>query len=274
MNQILITQKLYITPELKRKKIKYKIMFFCSIFMIIILSSYYIYAEYDKNKSEEVSKYILAEYISTDENDTTVRNVVNDVLIISLDGDEGNISYNVSSNNGNADQNGNGGLDNNNQNGNNNSNGSSESTISVNTSSQETYTASDGTNYRAEAILNIESLGIQYPVLSETSEELLKLSLNKYWGPNPNEIGNYCIVGHNYKNGKMFGKLSKIEVGDVITLTDASRNTLRYKVYNKYVVSPTDVRCTSQLTGGKREVTLITCSNYGTQRLVVKCTQI
>lgn len=37
-----------------------------------------------------------------------------------------------------------------------------------------------------------------------------------------------------------------------------------------YKVEPDDVACTSQLTDGKREVTLITCSNYGTQRLIVK----
>ena len=28
----------------------------------------------------------------------------------------------------------------------------------------------------------------------------IKISLNKYWGGAPNTIGNYCIVGHNYKN--------------------------------------------------------------------------
>ena len=40
------------------------------------------------------------------------------------------------------------------------------------------------------ANLNIPSLGIKYPVLSSTSTALLKISLNKYWGANPNEVGN------------------------------------------------------------------------------------
>ena len=61
MNQILVTEKLYITPELKRKKNIYKIRFFLSIFLICLLCSYYIYAENDRNKSEEVSKQILAD---------------------------------------------------------------------------------------------------------------------------------------------------------------------------------------------------------------------
>lgn len=243
MNQILVTQKLYVTPEIKRKKARYKIMFFVSVFMIFFLLLYYIYNEYDKTKSEAVSKYILAEYVSIPQKqDNTVRNVLNDVLIVSLDADEVN-------------------------------NANTTQTIQPQVQTQ-TYMASDGTQYMVEAVLNIPSLGINYPILSETSEELLKISLNKYWGPNPNEIGNFCIVGHNYRNGKMFGKLSEIEVGDTIYLTDRNKNKITYKVYNKYVVSPDDVKCTSQLTGGKREVTLITCTNYGTQRLVVKCTEI
>ena len=61
MNQILVTKKLYITPELKRKKKIYKFDFILSIFLVIILISLYIYAEYDKNKSEEVSQEILAQ---------------------------------------------------------------------------------------------------------------------------------------------------------------------------------------------------------------------
>ena len=61
MNQILLTEKLYVTPELKRKKKFYKAYFFMSIFLVCLLFSYYIYAEYDRNKSEEVSKSILAQ---------------------------------------------------------------------------------------------------------------------------------------------------------------------------------------------------------------------
>ena len=52
MNQILVTEKLYITPELKRKKKIYKFNFIISIFLVFVLTSFYIYAEYDRNKSE------------------------------------------------------------------------------------------------------------------------------------------------------------------------------------------------------------------------------
>ena len=110
-------------------------------------------------------------------------------------------------------------------------------------------------------------------MLSNESDKLLKVSLCKYWGPQPNEIGNYCIVGHNYKSGRMFGKLSMASNGDEVTLKSKNKS-VTYKVYNMYKVEPTDVSCTSQLTNGKREITLITCTNFGKQRLVVKAREI
>ena len=60
MNQILVTEKLYITPEFKRKRMLYKIEFFLSVFLVFALFSYYVYAEYDRNKNEKVSQ----EYIN------------------------------------------------------------------------------------------------------------------------------------------------------------------------------------------------------------------
>ena len=65
-----------------------------------------------------------------------------------------------------------------------------------------------------------------------------------------------------------------MEIGDTATLQDTKGRTLTYEVYDIYIVDPTDVSCTSQLTNGRREMTLITCKNYGTQRLVVKCREV
>lgn len=85
MNQILITKKLYITPELKRKKKIYKFDFFLSIFLVCILISFCIYAEYDRNKGEEASQEILAN-MDIPQEDTTVAK--NNVLVVVLDDEE------------------------------------------------------------------------------------------------------------------------------------------------------------------------------------------
>ena len=250
MNQILVTEKLYVTPELKRKKRIYKIELFLSVFLICLLFSYYIYAEYDRNKSEEVSKEILAEI--KEQVDNTVKKDENDkiVVILEVPGTQ---------------------EDNEDKTENQNNNQTKTNNTKIDT---KTYTSKDGVKYTTEAILKIPKINIEYPVLSATSDALLFVSLNKYWGPQPNEVGNYCIVGHYYENGKMFGKLHKLKNGNKAELTDLSGNTLKYQVYNKYVVEPTDTRCTSQLTDGRKELTLITCTNGGKQRLVVKLRQV
>lgn len=251
MNQILVTQKLYITPEIKRKKRMYKIIFFLSVFLICILCSYYIYAENDRNKSEEVAHQLLGQLEKNGDNivnDTTTKNIINDVIIVALDeNDSDNVQEQPMQ----------------------------EEIPNQEENSGETYTADNGEEYTIDSRLKIPCIGIDYPVLSETSEELLKISLNKYWGQGPNQIGNYCIVGHNYANGKLFGKLSQMEIGDTAVLEDmATGKSVTYEAYKKYVVDPTDVSCTSQLTNGKREITLITCKEYGTKRLVIKCREI
>ena len=77
-------------------------------------------------------------------------------------------------------------------------------------------------------------------------EDLLKISVVKYWGPEANKPGNFCIVGHNYHNKRFFSKAATLENGDSIYLTDINNNTLEYKVYDNYVVEPHDLKCTSQ----------------------------
>lgn len=242
MNQILVTEKLYITPELKRKRKLYKIQFFISIFLVFLLSSYYIYAEYDRNKSEQVSQAVLSEVKSED---NTIKELsTNDPIIIVLSENE-------------AEE-------------------VEEETGEVNEIVKNTQIGDK--TYSTEAIITIPKIDISYPVLSETSDELLEISVNRYWPEkdkmNPNDVGNYCIVGHNYRNGKMFGRLHELENGDIVELEDMTGRKLKYEVYYKYVVQPTDTSCTSQLTNGRKELTLITCTNYGTQRLVVKCREV
>ncbi len=247
INQILVTDKIIMTPDFKKKKKLYKFNFILSSFLACVLFSYGVYAEYDRNKSEEVSKEILAG-LPIQEVDNTTISVEDDVIIVKALADGGNENQEVNL---------------------------SHLLSPGETSSIVEAVAPDGKSYYTEAILKIPKLGIEYPVLSDTSEELLKISLNRLHGPKPNQEGNYVIVGHNYKNGKMFGKLPGIAMDDICELTNLARKTtVTYKVYTRYVVEPDDVSCTSQLTDGKKEITLITCTNGGKQRLVVKAVEI
>ena len=130
--------------------------------------------------------------------------------------------------------------------------------------------ASDGKAYDAVAYLSIPSLGIKYPVLAKTSDALLKVSLNKYWGANPNQVGNMCIVGHNYNDSRFFGKLNQIKNGEEIIITEMDGESVSYYVYETDMIDPYDTACTSQKTNGRKEITLITCNVDGSQRFIAK----
>ena len=252
MNQILITEKVIITPDFPKKRRRYKTCFFLSLFTACTLFSCCIYAEYDRNKSEQISQDMLLglyTYDASEADDAISTEVTENVTIASVENVEETTIPEENTNN------------------------VQENVKNTNTSTVE-YVASDGTSYHTDSVLKIPCLGIEYPVLSDSSEALLKISLNKLHGPNPNEVGNYVIVGHNYKNGKMFGKLSGITIGDTADLTDNSGRTITYQVYDTYMVNPENVACTSQRTGGKKEITLITCNSTGSQRFVVKAREI
>ena len=251
MNQILVSEKLYITPELKKKKKIYKIDFFISVFLVCILFSYYIYAEYDKNKNEAISQEILASVKFEDNvaDDTTIKFDDNAIVVILNTEDPYEI---VTSEHVEEEQ----------------------SVIEDEVIERNTSVTSSGQEYHTVAIINIPSIGVNYPILNLTTDELLKISPCYFWGPKPNEVGNFCIVGHNYRNTKFFSKVPTLQNGDIIEITDLSGRTLKYSIYDKYVVDPTDVSCTSQRTNGDKEITVITCTNDSSQRVVVKAKEV
>lgn len=125
-------------------------------------------------------------------------------------------------------------------------------------------------NYETIGILKIPKLNIEYPIISKNSNAALKISVCKYWGANPNQVGNMVIVGHNYRNSTMLSKLPTMKEGDIIQITDKKNKTINYTVYEMKTIDPYDNECTSQLTGGKIETTIITCVENGKKRFYVK----
>lgn len=128
-----------------------------------------------------------------------------------------------------------------------------------------------GEKYKIVGRITIPKIDVNYPIISETTESYLKIAPTKLCGPNINDIGNFCIIGHNYLNNILFSRLSELEEGDNIFLSDNSERIEKYSVYDNYVVEEKEVSCLNQNTEGKKEVTLITCTKNRNKRLVVKC---
>lgn len=128
-------------------------------------------------------------------------------------------------------------------------------------------------NYKVSARIEIPKLNIDSNVLEEYSKEGLEECVSKYWGPEPNEVGNYCIAGHNYGRKNMFGYLGDLEIGDKIYLSDNKNGKYTYSIYEMYRVEADNTNPLNQATNGKREITLITCSSYSEKRLIVKAVE-
>ena len=128
--------------------------------------------------------------------------------------------------------------------------------------------------YKVVGIINIPKIDIEYPILEKTNKESLKLSITKFYGEKINQKGNIVLAGHNNLNKTMFGKIKQLENGDIIELTDSQMVTVKYQVFDKYVIDPNDIDCIFPIEENTREVTLITCTNRDKNRLVVKAREI
>ncbi len=127
--------------------------------------------------------------------------------------------------------------------------------------------------YNVLGVIVIDKIGVEKGILEKTTDASLNLSVTKFYGPDLNEKGNFCIAGHNYKD--IFEKVNELENGDTFYIIDkANRQKVTYQIYNMYTVEPTDLDCLNQETNGKKEVTLITCNPGGGTRLIVKAKEI
>lgn len=134
--------------------------------------------------------------------------------------------------------------------------------------------------YKVIGIVKIPKINIEYPILDigdidpESAKAPMKISIIKYWGENVNDYGNLSIAGHNNKSGTMFGKTKKLEIGDIVELTDLTGQTIQYSIYDIFVTDPNDVSILLPKDENIREVTLITCTNGNKQRLILKAKEI
>ena len=124
--------------------------------------------------------------------------------------------------------------------------------------------------YDVLAKLEIPKINLETYVLKTYSSKALEISVVKFWGAKPNTIGNFCIAGHNFKNKNMFHNLKELNIGDNIFVVDNNIGKVEYEIYNIYKVYPEDVSSLSQETNGEKQVTLITCTNNSSKRIIVK----
>lgn len=124
------------------------------------------------------------------------------------------------------------------------------------------------------AKLEIPSINLETYVLKNYSEDALNVSVTKFYGVDPNNIGNFCVAGHNFINKNMFRRLKNVDIGEKIIISENNIGRVEYEIFDKFKVIPEDTSCLSQNTNGEREITLITCTNTSEERIIVKAKEV
>ena len=113
-------------------------------------------------------------------------------------------------------------------------------------------------------LLSIPALELELPVRRDLTDGALKLSPCRYAGSISD--GGLVIDAHNYR--QHFARLSALVPGDLIRLTDADGNV------HDYTVAQTETLgggAAAEMTDGRWDLTLFTCTYGGSSRLTVRC---
>ena len=113
-------------------------------------------------------------------------------------------------------------------------------------------------------VLEIPSLGLELPVVSQWSYPALKVAPCRYDGSAYTD--NLIIAAHNYKSH--FAKLKNLELGETVIFTDVDANTFTYEAASKETLAPTDIE---EMKSGDWDLTLFTCTYAGQHRITVRC---
>jgi len=135
---------------------------------------------------------------------------------------------------------------------------------SSNTDSSNTYKG-----FPVVGTIEIPKIDLKYPVLEEGTKDAIEVSVAVNAGPGLNKVGNTVIIGHNYRNGTFFSNNKNLSNGDKVYITDTTGTKLEYTIYNIYTTTPEDSDYMDRDTEGRREVTLVTCTDDTKSRLII-----
>ena len=123
--------------------------------------------------------------------------------------------------------------------------------------------------YEVVGKIRIPATGLETIVLEKVTPSSIESSVAILYGPGLNQIGNTVIVGHNYRNGTMFSNNKNLVSGDKIYITDKTGKEVMYTVYKKYETTAQDFNYATRDVNGRREISLSTCTDDSSKRLII-----
>ena len=118
--------------------------------------------------------------------------------------------------------------------------------------------------YDCIGILSVPVLDLELPVLTDWSYAKLKKSPCHYYGSYYEK--DFVIAAHNYKSH--FGRLSKLQAGDIVVFTDINNIEHYYEVV---LLETLPKNATKEMITSGFDLSLYTCTPGGSNRVTVRC---
>ena len=112
--------------------------------------------------------------------------------------------------------------------------------------------------------LSIPALGLELPVMAQWDYERLRIAPCRYTGSVKTD--DLVIAAHNYS--RHFGGISQFSGGEDVYFTDLDGMRYCYQVVKVETLEPAAVE---EMSAGKYDLTLFTCTYGGASRVTVRC---
>lgn len=120
-------------------------------------------------------------------------------------------------------------------------------------------------------IIEIESVNLKNVIVESTDKSYLNHHVCHFENTAmPGKDGNFALAGHSstYYYNQVFNEVHKVKVGDKIKITTVDDEFV-YTITETRVVESDEIDVLDQ-DMSKKEITLVTCTNGGKQRFIVK----
>ncbi len=131
--------------------------------------------------------------------------------------------------------------------------------------------------YNIIGTIEIPKVDLKCAILEEVTPRSIEIAVGMmYTTAGLNEPGNTVIYGHNYRNKLFFSRNDELQTGDEIRILDESGRKITYEIFNIFETTMTDTTFytrTAEITNGKVEVTLSTCTDDASEtdrRLIIQ----
>lgn len=118
--------------------------------------------------------------------------------------------------------------------------------------------------------IQIPSLGIELPVLSEWSYPNLNLSPCRYKGSISG--GDLIIAAHNYRSH--FGRINALNSGDSIIITDGNGISHSYEIIYSEIIDGYNIESMEFGSAENWDLTIFTCTLSGQSRVTVRAIEL